>query len=323
MIHPLHLGNKIFPVNLIAGPLAGISCSAFRYLIWKYSQPAFCCTEMISCKALLYKSKISYRRYIDKNPNEGPVCFQLFGKNPDELGEATKIVTDHGADLIDLNCGCPVKKVRKQGAGSQLLTDPLNLYNLITAIKKNTHLPVSVKIRVESNAKEKFNQEIAKVVSEAGTDFLVVHGRHWNEHYDVPCHHEQIQFFVEAVKMPVIGNGDVTDLASLKKMFSTGCAGVMIARAMVGQPWLIRKLIAAINEEVYTPPSAQEIGAIFIEHVNELEKLLGSEKHAILQARQVASHYAHGLKDKKEFCSIVNSCTNLDELKATALSYFI
>ena len=123
MIHPLQLGNKIFTVNLIQGPLAGFTYSAFRYLVRKHSEPAFSCTEMIACKALLQRSKISHERYVNIDPNEGPVCFQLVGDDTIPLAEATKIVTDYGANLIDLNCGCSVKKVRGKGEGSALLTN--------------------------------------------------------------------------------------------------------------------------------------------------------------------------------------------------------
>src|SRR5579862_9384479 len=134
MIKPLIINNKSFPINIIQGPLAGVSCMPFRLLTWRYSQPAFSCTEMISCKTLIYQPKIA-KRYLQKHPKEGPVCFQLSGNDPKELTEAVKIATDHGADLIDLNCGCPVKKIRKRGAGSSLLTDTSTLYQLIHAMK--------------------------------------------------------------------------------------------------------------------------------------------------------------------------------------------
>src|SRR5271155_570724 len=112
VIKPLQLGKKHFPVNIIQGPLAGVSCAPFRALTWKYSQPAFSCTEMISCKTLIHQSKLSHRRFVTKDPAEGAVCFQLAASDPIELALATKIATDYGADLIDLNCGCPVKKIR-------------------------------------------------------------------------------------------------------------------------------------------------------------------------------------------------------------------
>lgn len=322
MIKPLSVGNKIFPNNLIQGPLAGFSCAPFRLLTWKQSQPAFSCTEMISCKALLRQPKLAYQRYIVKAADEGPVSFQLFGNDPKELAETTKIVTACGADLIDLNCGCPVKKVRKQGAGSSLLTNTATLYKMIKAMKQNTHLPVSVKIRVEANSKEKFNLEVAKVISEAGADFVVVHGRHWTEGYNISCHYDQIQFFVEQLKIPVIGNGDVNDIDSLKKMLATGCSGVMIARAGIGRPWLIRKLIAEMNNEEFVMPSFKDIGLMFIEQVEQLISLIGSEKFAILQGRTLAHHYARGLPNRKEFYNAIKACEKLDNLKALCYKFF-
>lgn len=323
MIKPLILGNKTFPVNLVQGPLAGVSCAPFRLLTWRYSQPAFSCTEMISCKSLLYRSQLAYRRYIAKHAGEGSVCFQLFGGNPTELAEATKIVTDYGADVIDLNCGCPVRKVRSQGAGSSLLEDPSKLYQLMCAMKQSTHLPVSVKIRVAGEGNEKLNMEIAQVVSDAGVDFLVVHGRHWTEHYDAPCRYDEIQFFVEQLKIPVIGNGDVACVGSLRKMLATGCAGAMIGRAGVGQPWLIRQLIAEMQQEEFTTPSTQEIGAIFIEQVELLSELLDNEKFAVLQARKLAKRYARGLPQRNEFGIAVNACDNLRDLREICQRYFM
>jgi tRNA-dihydrouridine synthase B len=314
LISPLILGQQSFPNNIIQGPLAGISCAPFRRLVRQFGEPAFSCTEMISCKTLIYQDLKTQRRFTEIDPQEGPVSFQLASSDPLELAEGVKKVTDLGANLVDLNCGCPVKKIRNKGAGSSLLIDAPKLYQLICAMKQSTHLPVSIKIRVESRD-EKFNRDIAAVVSEAGADFLVVHGRHWTEHYETPCRHEEIQFFVEELKIPVIGNGDISCVESLRKMFATGCAGVMIGRAGVGQPWLIKKLMAEMRREAFSTPSAEEISKIFIEHVERLAELLGKEKFAILQARKFAKYYARGLAARNEFCDAINICNNLTDLK--------
>jgi tRNA-dihydrouridine synthase B len=321
LLDSLSLGNKKFPINIIQGPLAGVSCAPFRYLTWKYSQPAFSCTEMISCKTLIHHSKEAQKRFVMKHPAEGPVCFQLSGNNPIELAEAVKRVTDYGADLIDLNCGCPVKKIRGKGAGSSLLTDAAKLYQLIVAMKNNTHVPVSIKIRVESE-NEKFNREIASMVNDAGADFLVVHGRHWTEHYETPCRHDDIRFFVEELKIPVIGNGDISCVESLKKMYATGCAGVMIARAGVGQPWLIAKLKAEMLQQEFVVPSNAEIGAIFRDHVGQLIELMGSEKFAILQARKFAKYYARRISNRGEFCEAMNKFFDMKSFNEICYRYF-
>lgn len=316
------IGNKNFPINIIQGPLAGTSCSVFRTLLWKYSQPAYVYSEMIACKALILNPKIAQHRFLHKDPQEGPVCFQLVGSEPNDLAEATKIVTDCGADLIDLNCGCSVKKVFNKGEGASVLTDLPKLYRLIQAVKNHTHLPVSVKIRVAIPGDMVSNFELATVITEAGADQLVVHGRHWTEHFNAPVRYEAIQFFVEQMKIPVIGNGDVVDLKSLQQMFATGCAGVMIARAGVGQPWLIKKLVSEMQHEQFIAPSIAQIGAIFFEHVAALAKLLNDERTAVLQARKFARCYARGINHRGRFCAEINECDNLTDCWNLCQKYF-
>lgn len=320
-LKPLLLGNTRFENNLIQGPLAGVSCAPFRYLTWQYSKPAFSCSEMISCKTLNHQPAFMQKRYVYKDPNEGPVCFQLSANNLQELAEAVQRATAYGADLIDLNCGCPVKKIRSRGAGSALLTQPSLIYQLIRTMKQNTHLPISIKIRVE-HPNEKFNHDLAKAINDAQADFLIVHGRHWTEHYETPCRHDQIAFFVNEMSMPVIGNGDIHCIESLKCMFETGCAGIMIARAGVGQPWLIAKLIAELQGNKFKPPTTQEIGQIFVEHVTRLISLLDNEKFAILQARKLAKYYARPIQNRTAFCEKLNECQDMNTLTQLVFNYF-
>lgn len=323
MIRPITLGTRSFPTNVIQGPLAGISCASFRRLTWRYSQPAFSCTEMMSCKTILQQSSTHKRRYITKDPHEGPVCFQLSSSDPIELAEATKRVTALGADLIDLNCGCPVKKIRGKGAGSRLLTDPTRLYHLIKAMKDNTALPVSIKIRVQGESDERFHAELVSVVTDAGADFMVVHGRHWTEDYTVPCRYDAIAYFVSALKIPVIGNGDIRCLASLERMFATQCAGVMVSRAGVGQPWLIKLLTAQHQGESYYPPTWQEALAVFKEHVTDLAVLLGHEQRALQEARRFAKYYAKNWPNNDQFCAALNQCHDLATFQRICESYTV
>ncbi len=322
-LKPFIIGNLQFPINLIQGPLAGISCAPFRFLTEKYSAPAFTYTEMISCSSLLYQPQVIYQRYLKKIPGEGKVAVQLAGSDPVILKQAVMQATDYGADLIDLNCGCPVKKIRRKGSGSKLLTDPLKLFKLITAMKNNTHVPILIKIRIPEKTNEAFNFEIAKVIEEAGADCLIIHGRHWTEHYETPCQYEKIQFFVEALKIPVVGNGDIIDLKSFKNMAVTGCQGMMISRGSVGQPWFIRKLIAEIKNESFLSPSASEIGLIWLQHVSLLAELLNNDYQALLQARKFSKYYARHLPNKAAFCEALNQCKNLSDLQKISYLYFI
>ncbi|MDX1902363.1 MAG: tRNA-dihydrouridine synthase [Gammaproteobacteria bacterium] len=321
-IKPLVIANAAFSNNIIQGPLAGISSAPFRLLSWRYSKPAFSYTEMVSCKTLIHHRNISELSLVRKLPGEGPVGVQLSGTCPKEVAEAVKIVTNVGADLIDLNCGCPVKKIRRRGAGSAHLSQPTKLYQLIHAMKQNTSLPVSIKIRVDGASDDAFNQEIAKAVSDAGADFLIVHGRHWQDDYSVTCHYDQIHFFVDALNVPVIGNGDIACASSLMRMLQTGCAGVMVSRAGVGRPWLIGNMIAEIQGgEIYRPTS-EEAGKVFIEHVRLLADFSGSEVLALLQARKFCKYYARNIPDRAAFCVAVNACDNVKDLEDIYYTFF-
>ena len=322
LIKSLVVGKKQFSVNLIQGPLAGVSSAPFRKLTTRYSQPAFACTEMISCKTLIHQSDDFLRRFIYKDPEEKTLCFQLSGTDPMELSKAVSKATQLGADLIDLNCGCPVKKIRSRGAGSRLLSQPSRLYQLMIAMKQHTHLPVSIKIRVDGVSGDGFNRDIAKAVNDAGIDFLIVHGRHWDEHYETACRYDEIAFFVNEVNVPVIGNGDVACESSLQQMLKTGCAGAMIARAGVGQPWLIRKLMASMQGMAYQVPALKEIGAIFVEHIAGLAELMGGEKFALLHARALSKYYAKQVADKATFCLAVQHCESLAEFNQLVNKFY-
>lgn len=313
MLKPLMIGKLNFPINLIQGPLAGVSCAPFRLLTHRYSKPAFICTEMISAKTLLQPINNANKRYIYKDPDEGMVCYQLSATQPEELTIAVQRVTDYGADLIDLNCGCPVKKIRSKGAGSSHLSQTNKLFKLIRAMKENTHLPVSIKIRVDAK-KDQNNRELAKIINESGVDFVVVHGRHWTEGYTTTCHYDEIAYFVNECNVPVIGNGDIANLASLNTMLATGCAGAMISRAGVGRPWLISKLKAEIAGKAFLLPNYNEVVTIFMEHVQRLASLLGNESLAVLQMRKLAKYYFRDFKPGEDFIKEVNCSKSITDL---------
>lgn len=312
LIKPITLGGVSFPSNLIQAPLAGVSCAPFRELIWNFGGPAYCATEMISAKTLLQNPP---KRYVYKSKTEGPLCFQLSGNHPDELKQAAQIAVEkYAANLIDLNCGCPVDKIRKKGCGSKLLSQSQKLYQIIKAIKEEIKIPLSIKIRVDGDSKDRFNQDVIKAINDAGADFIVVHGRHWNEHYETKVHLDEIAKIVTDSNIPIIGNGDIKDYETLKAMFSTNCAGAMIGRASVGQPWLFQKLIKEDQGESFTYPTVNEIGKIFIQHIENLCQL-ENETIGVLQARSLSKYYARTANLPKQTQIQFSKPTQLDELQ--------
>ncbi len=312
MIKPLTIGNTTFTSNLIQGPLAGYTCAPMRKLTWTNSQPAYCTTEMVSANHLVH-AKAPPMRYFSRDKTEGPLCFQLSGNNPEHLALATRKINNLNCEIIDINCGCPVNKIRNKGAGSKLLANPEHIAKLINAVKQHTDAAVTIKIRVSGEYTDQDDLLVAQSAEKAGADAIIVHGRHWTERYETPCRYEQIKRIVKAVDIPVIGNGDVEDATSLQKMFAeTHCAGVMIARASLGQPWLFAKIQSELNGNTYTLPTPDEIGCMFLQHIGDLAAQDG-ELRALLQARKLVKYYYRQPLVSPSMQALVQ-CQNLTEL---------
>lgn len=321
LISPLKLGHLQFETNLIQGPLAGYSCAPFRIITERYGQPAFCCTEMISAKDLVYRNP-KPKRYLAKHQQESYLCYQLSASDPVILAQACELVSAAGADLIDLNCGCPVNKIRSKGTGSKLLQTPEKIYQLVQAMKQHSDAVISIKVRIAGEYADHCDQAVLDAAQSAGVDFITVHGRHWQERYDVPCQLDPIATFVKAAQVPIIANGDAEDYPSLKRIIEkTGCAGVMIARASVGQPWLFKKLYAQDRGLPWHNIPLVEQGKILLEHLDYLIDL-ENERLAVLQARKLAKYYARNVNNKKGFIIAMQQATTRAKMLDTIHHYF-
>lgn len=262
----------------------------FRELAWEFGGLDYAYTEMLSANHIYHGGKQN-PRYIKKAKTEGPLCYQLAGNSTKALAFATEKAVTWGADLIDLNCGCPKTKIRKKNLGSQLLANSKHLYELIKAIQSACDIPVLVKIRIDGSSKDQFNLDVAKSVEDAGAAALTVHGRHWTENYETPVLYQQIAEIKQAITIPVVGNGDVKDCVSAQKMFAeTNCDAIMIARASVGQPWLFAQIAAELQGKSFVPPNLSERGKLLLRHVDALIQLDGLQP-ALYQSRSLAKYY--------------------------------
>ena len=318
MIKPLVIGKKEFKTNLIQAPLAGISCAPFRELVWEFGGVAYCCTEMLSAHYIASGTDRS-PRYQSRASNEQNLCWQLSGNNPDIVARAAAYAVSKKADLLDLNCGCPQPKIRKKNCGSQLLTDEKKLAQLIRAMKQDPEIPVTIKVRIDANHQEFCDVTNAQMAEQAGADAIIVHGRHWTHDYDVPAQTDAIAAIVASVKIPVIANGDIADAASLNNMFEkTDCAGFMIARASVGQPWLFRQLM----DPRFKKPSQKEIGELFLRHGKGLIALEG-EKLAMLQCRKFGKYYGRAIENKMELIESLHDIVLFSDLEKYIARFFL
>jgi len=222
---------------LILAPLAGYTDLPFRLLCRQFGA-GLCYTEMISCHGLVYE-KEKTMRMTRTIPEERPVALQLFGADPDKMGRAAAMVSDMEVDIIDINMGCPVKKVTKKGAGAALMKDMKSAATIISEVYRNTSLPVTVKIRTGWNHDSIVAPEFAKMAEDNGASAIAVHGRTWSQGFGGQVDWQTISRVKKNVSIPVIGNGDVDSYqAALLAMEKTGCDGIMIGRAALGNPWV-------------------------------------------------------------------------------------
>ena len=290
---PFKIGNLELQHRLIQGPLAGFSCAPFRKQFYRYTAPAYSVSEMISAHDVLYKHP-SHSRYLYRAPEEKILCYQLAGHDPRTMALAALKLEQHGADLIDLNCGCPKTKIRKKGAGSALLDKPDLVYEIINAVRHVIKIPLTVKIRIQGN-----NEDIvlAKIIEQAGADALIIHGRRWQDDYDKPCNLQQIANIKKTIQIPVIANGDIRDLATLHQTLKiTSCDAVMIARAGSGEPWLYKQLLAN-TAQPFNISNRERIDCL-MSHLIDLSHL-ENERSAVMQSKSLIRYYYRALSSQQ------------------------
>lgn len=291
---PFHIGSLQCSNRLIQGPLAGFSCAPFRQLYYRFVPPAYCVSEMISAYDALHKHPID-SRYLYRAPEETRLCYQLSGHDPIIMAQAAVRLERLGADLIDINSGCPKTKIRKKGAGSALLDTPERLCDIVSTVRLAIETPLTVKLRIHGDGRD---LALARALEDAGADALIVHGRRWTDDYDVSPDYHQIGLMKQAVRIPVIVNGDISNEDSLAKAVAeSGCDAYMISRAGSGRPWLYQQLLA--DKEVLIEVGRQEQVEIFIEHLKGLS-CLESEHKAVLQSKSLVRYYFGSLLNAQE-----------------------
>jgi tRNA-dihydrouridine synthase B len=282
LTHSFRIGSATLPHRLLQGPLAGFSAAPMRLSYNQFLPPAYCVSEMISAFDILHKHTPE-TRYLYRSPEEKILCYQLAGHDPQVMASAAVRLESMGADLIDLNCGCPKAKIRKKKAGSALLDSPDVLCDIISTVRDAIQIPLSVKIRIFGDERDFI---LAKAIEDAGADALIVHGRRWIDDYDIPCDWPQINKIKQMLRIPVIANGDISDKNTLEKaMAIADCDAYMIARAGCGQPWLYQQLLGD------PPDLTHDLRlACFMQHLHGLATL-ESEFQAILQSKKLVRYY--------------------------------
>ena len=301
-IKEIKIGDVIVKNNIFLAPMAGVTDLPFRYICNEYGGVVYTPTEMVSTKGLVYKDHKTHK-IMDGYTGESPRVVQIFGSDIEVLKKVVlKFNEDKNIDIIDFNMGCPAPKVVKNGDGSELLKDLNKAEQVIKEIMSVTKKPVTVKTRLGYDRKHMTAVQVAKFCEKYGVSLITIHGRTKDEYYTGTADLEEIKKVKEAVNIPVIGNGDVTDLASAKNMFDkTKVDGIMVGRAALGNPWIFRGLLEG-KEYI---PSIKERYNVIIEHL-DLACKRDSEEVAIPKMRKHIAWYLKGLKNSSYAKDLIN-----------------
>ena len=316
----IKIGNQEIENNIFLAPMAGITDKSYRKICKKMGA-GLVYTEMISSRAIFHddtKTKL----LMDTNGELRPVAYQIFGSEEESMAFAAKYLEDK-ADIIDINMGCPAPKVVKNGDGSKLLLDINKAEKVIEAVVKNTTKPVTLKIREGWDHNNIVAVEFAQMAENKGISAITVHGRTRTDFYSGKADLEIIKKVKEAVKIPVIANGDVVDEESALQMFEiTGADGIMIGRGTFGNPWLFKKIAHFLQTGEKLPDVSLEERLEVLKYHVKLELENKPEIVAIRELRKPISWYTKGLKDSSEFRDKINKTENIDELMSEIDIYF-
>ncbi len=310
----LKIGNVELENRYILGPMAGVTDLPFR-LLCREQGAGLLCMEMVSAKAIMYNNR-NTEQLLTIHPDERPVSLQLFGSDPKIMSEMAKRIEERPFAILDINMGCPVPKVVKNGEGSALMKEPKLVYEIVSAVVKAIGKPVTVKIRKGFDDDHVNAVEIARIIEEAGAAAVAVHGRTREQYYSGKADWDIIRQVKEAVSIPVIGNGDVTSPERAEELVRrTGCDGVMIARGAQGNPWIFSEMISYEETGVVPPrPGKEELKEMMLRHAR-LQLEYKGEYSGIREMRKHVAWYTKGIPGAARLREKINAVESLGELE--------
>ncbi len=309
----MRIGKVELESNILLAPMAGVTDKAFRMIVKPFG-PALMYTEMVSGKGLFYKSKKT-ADLLTADESEKPVAVQIFGHDADIMAEIANSALEYGAAVIDINMGCPAPKIVNNGDGCALMKSPETAAKVISAVCRAVDVPVTVKFRAGWDDKSINAVEFAKVAEQSGASAVTVHGRTREQFYSGTADLDIIKAVKAAVKIPVIGNGDIIDGGSAAHMLEyTGCDGIMVGRAAEGNPWIFKEISAYLKDgTVLPPPDLDERREVALKHLGLLVEFKG-EHRGVLEGRKHMAWYFKGVSGGAVLRTALNKAQKYDEM---------
>ena len=314
MIKPLQIGSVTLPNNLILAPMAGVTDLPFR-LLCKEQGAGLLCMEMVSAKAILYKNK-NTEALLSIDERELPVSLQLFGSDPDIISQIAHQIEERPFDILDLNMGCPVPKIVNNGEGSALMKNPLLAGKIIEKTANAIAKPLTVKIRKGFDDTCINAVEMAKIAEASGAAAVAVHGRTREQYYSGKADWDIIRQVKEAVKIPVIGNGDLFCAEDVIAMYEqTGCDGFMIGRGAQGNPWIFKQVLHYFETgEKLEKPGFEEVTEMMLRHARMMLEFKG-EYTGIREIRKHGAWYTAGYPNSAKLRVMINEVETYNQLE--------
>lgn len=309
----MKIGKVELESNILLAPMAGVTDKSFRMIVKPFG-PALMYTEMVSGKGLFYKSKKT-ADLLTADESEKPVAVQIFGHDADIMAEIANSALEYGAAVIDINMGCPAPKIVNNGDGCALMKSPETAAKVISAVCRAVDVPVTVKFRAGWDDKSINAVEFAKVAEQSGASAVTVHGRTREQFYSGTADLDIIKAVKAAVKIPVIGNGDIIDGGSAAHMLEyTGCNGIMVGRAAEGNPWIFKEISAYLKDGTVLPlPDLDERREVALKHLGLLVEFKG-EHRGVLEGRKHMAWYFKGVSGGAVLRTALNKAQKYDEM---------
>jgi tRNA-dihydrouridine synthase B len=324
----MRIGSVELPSPYAIAPMAGMTDTAFRRLVKRRGGCGLVVTEMVSAEGLV-RGIDRTLEYADYTEEERPISIQIFGGDPAKMAAAAQIVEGMGADIVDVNMGCPVPKIAKHNAGCSLMREPEHAASLVSAMTKAVKIPVTVKMRAGWNDGERNAPTLARMVQDAGASAIAVHGRTAAQSYSGSADWDLVAGIAAALTIPVFGSGDCIEPEQIVARMQAGVEGVLVGRGVLRNPWILAQAADLAAGRPLRPVTLPDRGQFLLEYIELLKhervdesRLMTHDRWIVNKLRALASWYTKGLDNGSRLRTAINSTESLDRLRETIQEFF-